>query len=293
MIDKMIPKSPDKNELVSDKKKRSSASSHSSSEANRTNVKEVIENLSAILNSEVRNEQQKSEGQMLLSSLANIICTDNKEVLDDSGRSSIDADVPQTNTEEVIECFEVLDLRTKSNSNSSDDQEKALDLSTNATKPKLVTRSFSFENKHRPPFVRKLQQPPFRSSTSNLEMAAGGNRSLQNNVIRRASESLKERFSYLRSSSSNLESSARSGSSNESKNLSGGGLFKGPILGKLKLKKVSGKTAITKPGPLKAVVNLDKTGADKSGMYSQNVEFVFVLFKYLFRNRHFTCFFTV
>lgn len=277
MIDKMLPPAnhpltetteqiaDDKNNNLEIKSSENSPnnletnnSKNSNSTSKHCDPKEVLQNLSAILTSGTMDERQKSQGQSLLNSLASIICSErnskDSKALDDSGHSSIEND--QEHQEEQIECFEVLDLRTKANSSGED--AKPLDLSLGAK------NLSNFENSL-PRTSQSLRQlPSMRSSTSSLEM--GKNLSLQNSMMRRASESNKEQCAM----GSSLESSNRTGSSNDSRNFSGSGLFKGPILGKLRIKKADSKSVSAKAGPMKAIVKLEGLSGSKGKIYDNS-----------------------
>lgn len=109
---------------------RRQSQSSSGSNGSTRDPNEILFNLSTIINNERRDLRQSKEGEQLLYSLADILCTDNLSInkcndnLDDSGHSSIEQD---SNIHDVHGCFEVLDLRVISK--SSDDMQ-ALDLST-------------------------------------------------------------------------------------------------------------------------------------------------------------------
>lgn len=268
MIDKMLPppnhqeKSIDdkNNDLEIDSSKNSQNnlehSKCSNSSPKDCDPKEVLQNLSAILTSGTMDERQRSQGQSLLNSLASIICSErnskDSKALDDSGHSSIEND--QEPEEQQIECYEVLDLRTKVS--SSGDDSKPIDLSMGAK---------NFENSL-PKTSQSLRQlPSMRSSTSSLEMSK--NSSLQNSLMRRASESNKEQYLISSSLESSKNQSNRTGSSNDSRNFSGSGFFKGPLLGKLKIKKADSKSATVKAGPMKAIVKLEGLSGSKGKIF--------------------------
>lgn len=206
MIDKMLPEKSNSSNGLDNLKTNNSQYS----------AKDAIQSLAEILKSENLNEKRKTEGENLLKSLAGILCN-SKEIssnVNESTQSSIDRD-----------CFEVLDLRKKSNSDS--EQTEALDLSV-GTKKLTVT-----------PNCQR------RASVSLKEMnkvTVG-----HNEMIRRASESSLQSLSKEFTRSISIQSN-QTGSSNAS----GTSVLNGPTLGKLKFK----KTSATKSGPVKAIIGL-------------------------------------
>ncbi|KAJ8967535.1 hypothetical protein NQ314_002850 [Rhamnusium bicolor] len=124
------------------------------SQSKSKDAKEILHNLSEILNCTNRSDQQKYEGQNLLSSLANMLSENKSNTkdssLDDSGHSSIH-EQPESPNKEKHESFEVLDLRTKTASEDIhkefvSDKNKILDLSSKHIKniaDGCLTQSFS------------------------------------------------------------------------------------------------------------------------------------------------------
>lgn len=229
MIDKMLPVNAE-NTDKSNSKNSSNSSDNVKVNSSQHSAKEAIQSLAEILNSEHLNENRKLKGQHLLKSLAGILCNENnsREIssLDDSGHSSINVE-----HEEKAECYEVLDLRKKSDNSSETDHAEALDLSVGVKNPIETPKSI---------FRR-------RASVSLKEVSKPNDQS--GSMVRRASES------SLQSSSKDFTRN-QSMLSNQtgSSNASGVSLLNAPAVGKLKLRKVS----VTKSGPVKAVVGFAK-----------------------------------
>lgn len=125
---------------VDNKKLSTSKASHCSNKSQSRDAKSILHNLSAIINSENRSEQQKSEGQNLLFSLADILCNENSnknssndgERSEDSGHSSIDQDIACMNKHEIDSSFNALDLRV--HAEAATNELKPLDLSISKMK---------------------------------------------------------------------------------------------------------------------------------------------------------------
>lgn len=112
---------------------KSRLSQCSSNKSKSHNANSILHNLSEILNNDHPSVQQKNEGQNLLFSLADILCSSDhrdssngQEQSEDSGHSSIDQDVLPANIQEDVNCSP-LDLRI--NAETPIEQPKPLDLS--------------------------------------------------------------------------------------------------------------------------------------------------------------------
>lgn len=235
MIDKMLPSA----EKLENDKDLSAESSQNSKNSRSNSAREAIQNLSIILSQEPLDKQLKSEGKNLLSNLADILCSggrnvdSNEEHSLDSGHSSIEAE--QEVNAAQNECFEVLDLRTKSSSSEAESSQ-ALDLSLSS---KRMNRSLSQGSDLVPQRASESFKEPKASSSMARTISDSSLRSVN------CSRDMLNRFSCQ---------SNQTGSSNDSKNGSGSNLFKGSVLGKLKLKRVSGVSS----GPVKAVAAVGK-----------------------------------
>lgn len=229
MIDRLLPsnKSENTNNDKSNSKNSSNGSDNLKVNCSQHSAKEAIQSLQDILNSENFNEKRKTAGQHLLKSLAGILCDENNSEdissLNDSGHSSIE---PEQDVQEKGDCYEVLDLRKKSNSDSEAEQTQALDLSVGVKKLNVTPKPSTFAR---------------RASISLKEM----NKSTEDNsgMVRRASES------SLQSSKNQSVQSNQTGSSNAS---GASLLISKPLSGKIKFKKIS----VSKSGPVKAVAGL-------------------------------------
>nr|XP_023024730.1 uncharacterized protein LOC111512801 [Leptinotarsa decemlineata]XP_023024731.1 uncharacterized protein LOC111512801 [Leptinotarsa decemlineata] len=219
-IDKMLPEPQENIEL------RLKTSRVNSTPSKSKDAKEILQNLSEILNSTHRSDQQRSQGQNLISSLAEILCegTENHvQHLDDSGHSSF---IEQNDMSDKYkyEDYEALDLSKKSvDSKDSKSYEYTSNVSVNKFPKNILARRFSHS----------------LSLNSNIRK------------INLAEENKKRNYS-----ASGLESSknttCNSNSSVKSNDSHGSGSYSiTNINGKLKTKAVASGT---KKGPLKAVI---------------------------------------
>lgn len=228
-----------------------------------TNKQQIIpqQNLNCNTEKHVFIEQlnivENSNNRALENSNINIakdVCVNNNDSLSNSDdrEQYFDNSAPQND----YDCTQALDLRIRSY-NSEEEQDKPLDLSLNSNKLKTKSRSFSAENK-KPPLIRRVSESFRQLSISNDHTKSVSD---NNDKSKGSWNSFKSPVSFLKSVNVN-----ESGSSNDSKSFSG--FFKGPILGKLKVKTAPGGNSGVKKGPLKAVVNLELSQNGESIFYN-------------------------
>ncbi|GJQ75866.1 hypothetical protein Trydic_g17930 [Trypoxylus dichotomus] len=205
-------------------------------------AKLILHNLSEILSTDNPSAQQKSEGQNLLFSLADMLCSSDhgdslneREHSQDSGHSSIDHDLLPANKHEHV-CCDVLDLRINNSGTPAEDP-KPLDLST--SKKSRLNDNSDFGNvkateSHNEAFVRKSLK-----GISECGVNKTRNESAHSNDSKNGSS--------IKSNVSNLAS-----------------------FGKFKPKKIGSKV-VPEKGPLKAMIpvgNMARPKGVKNGRFS-------------------------
>lgn len=166
---------------------KSSERSHNSSSKSPSKSKEALEiitTLSGILSNENPSEKQKSEGQNLLSSLAEIFISSASTksrscILDDSGNSSIESE--QVPVSETAEFYQVLDLRKKSTSESNLHQNRSFEND--------VPLDLSMKSKT---FASPKILPPKFNSVMKINKSVGGNCSNSSNDSKNLSDPTKK-----------------------------------------------------------------------------------------------------
>lgn len=153
----------------------------------------ILQNLSEILNNTKRSDSQRSKGENLISSLADILCdkTSNSSkqniALDDSGHSSI---AEQSDSPDKIshQCYEVLDLSKRSvgDPKISSSPKKVLDLSlkTRINQVEVNDRlSQSFDSKNAVSHEDQKKRTPSLTSLDCLTSKKINNPSVKNNEV--------------------------------------------------------------------------------------------------------------
>ncbi|RZC42747.1 uncharacterized protein BDFB_000326, partial [Asbolus verrucosus] len=199
------------------------SSNNRSNDSKSKDPRDILNTLSEILSNDHPSEQQKSEGQNLLTSLAEILISSGStksNSLDDSGHSSIESEPVMS---QINECYEVLDLRKKSSSETSVNQ---MDSYENCVPLDLSLKSKS-GNSEKVFVSPKILPPKFNNSQQKFLIKK--NKSIESNC---------------------------SGSSNDSKNMTD---FKN----KFRPKKTEEKLLNPRKGPMKAVIPLDNMARRK------------------------------
>ncbi|KAG5892427.1 hypothetical protein JTB14_003363 [Gonioctena quinquepunctata] len=223
-IDKMIPEPSQSNTDIKLK-----TSTIDSTPVKSKDAKEILQNLSEILNSTNRSHQQRSQGRNLISSLAEILCEGPSESrsqnLDDSGHSSFNE--PNDCSDKDKYCsYEVLDLSRKSIGEDSRDGKlygQVLDLSISKLAKNIVDRRLSQSLCSVTPSIKQVS----------------------------AAEVVKKRNSSVSGLDSSKNKTNNSNSSARSNDSQGSGSYLTNFGGKFKTK----TSALgTKKGPLRAVI---------------------------------------
>lgn len=227
------------------KKLSTSRLSQYSNNSKSQDTKSILHNLSEILSNDHPSAQQKSEGQNLLFSLADILCSnDNRNSLteqeqsEDSGHSSIDHDILSTNKQEINTSCDALDLRI--NVESISEQIKPLDLSMSKG--------------------RKLNEP----DEMGLKITEAG-------MNMKGSSKLSSYISTNKSRNISMCSNNSRNLSNMKTNMSDL-----PSFGKLKPKRMD-KNVIPEKGPLKAMIPIGNMAKPKGIFLLKNYDCCFNL----------------
>ncbi|KRT78418.1 hypothetical protein AMK59_7414 [Oryctes borbonicus] len=232
--------------LTNDNRKMSTSRlSQCSNNSKSRDAKSILHNLSEILSSDNPSAQQKSEGQNLLFSLADMLCpgdrTDSqneREQSEDSGHSSIDQDILSTNNQENLNC-DALDLRI--NAGISLDV-KPLDLS-----------------------VSKKRQRNDTSDIGNIEAP-----DFHNEVLVSKSLKLITDNSVNKSKNESVNSNDSKNSSNMKTNVSSLSSF-----GKFKPKRIDSKV-VPEKGPLKAMIPVGNMAKSKGLFFIAEMYYVVI-----------------